>query len=375
MKKIRVLQVNKLYAPETGGVEKVVQDISEGMKKYSDINNRVLVCMKQGKSIVEKYNGVKVFRAGSIGTYLSMPVSFDFFNYFKKLGGESDVIHFHMPFPLADVANALINYDGKVVIWWHSDIVRQKAIMPFYKPFMKKLLDRADCIIAATCGHINSSLYLPPYKDKCRIVPFGIDEEDFKTGESKEKILNNYDQRNKKVLFVGRLVYYKGISVLIDAFFKVKNAELFIVGEGSLEKELVDRVKTAGAENKIHFMGFLDDSKLKAALRDCDMFVLPSVANSEAFGLVQLEAMIYGKPVINTKLPTGVPYVSIDSETGFTVEPGNVEAMAAAVQRLVDNDELRKNMGESAYSRVKEEFDKKLMIERVYNIYCELAGK
>lgn len=373
MKKIRVVQVNKLYAPVVGGIEKVVQDVAEGLVSKEDIDMQVLVCQNKGKTVKEKYNGVKLVRAGSFGTYFSMPVSFSFFRYFNKLSKNADIMHFHMPFPIGDLACLLSGYKGKVVLWWHSDIVRQRAVMPIYKPVMNYLLKRADCIITATEGHINSSKYLKHYKDKCTIIPYGIDESLFKRGEDDENILDRHSMSDgKKVLFVGRLVYYKGVEVLINSFENIKNAELFIVGEGVLKESLLKKVEELGIADKIHFLGRLDDNKLKACLRDCDILAFPSVANSEAFGLVQLEAMIYHKPVINTNLPTGVPFVSIDNETGFTVEPYDPKGFAKALQKLIDDDALRLEFGENAYNRVKSKFTKENMLDKVYRKYKEL---
>ncbi len=374
MKKIRVVQVNKLYAPIVGGIERVVQETSEGLIDKNDIDIQVLVCSGKRKTTKERYNGVKVIRSGSIGIYLSMPVSIRFFGYFKKLSETADIIHIHMPFPLADIACILSGFKGKVVVWWHADVVRQKFFMLFYAPVMKRLLKRADCIITATKGHIESSKYLRHFKDKCTIIPYGIDENDFKKSEDSEKIIDKYKvfENSKKVLFVGRLVYYKGVEVLIDAFSEINGAELFIIGEGALREKLINKVNNLGISDKIHFLGRLDDNKLKACLRDCDMLAFPSVSNGEAFGLVQLEAMIYGKPVINTNLPTGVPYVSINNETGFTVAPYDVKGFAQAIQRMTDDDELRMKFGKNAYKRVKDNFTKSNMINSVYEKYIEL---
>ena len=175
--KIKVLQINKLYAPHIGGVEKVVQDIAEGLKDKVDM--KVLVCSNKGKAVVDSINGVEVTRAGSFGIYFSMPLSLSIFTKLRKLSSDRDVLHFHMPFPLGDAAYFLSGFKGKVVVWWHSDIVRQKALMKLYKPLMDRFLKRADRIIVATEGHINGSSYLEPYRDKCVIIPFGIDIEAF----------------------------------------------------------------------------------------------------------------------------------------------------------------------------------------------------
>lgn len=366
---IRVLLVNKLYYPHIGGIETVVRDIAEGLRYRADI--KVLVCHGEKSGTTdENINGIQVRRCGSLGTYFSMPVSFPFVHHFRKMSSQADVIHIHMPFPLADIACLLSGYKGKVILSWHSDIVKQKKLMVFYKPFMKYLLERADNIIVATRGHIEGSSYLKPYADKCRIIPYGIDTEKYHTDN--RNILECNDKSSKKILFIGRLVYYKGIDILIDAFEHVKGCELFIVGTGKLENELIQKVTGRGMTDKIHFMGSLSDDDIKSALNNCDIFVLPSCEKSEAFGIVQMEAMVYGKPVINTSLPTGVPYVSKNGETGITVPVNDSRSLAEAIQKLTNDDELRKKYGETGYKRVREHFSMDKMLDEIFELYNEV---
>lgn len=370
---MKVLQVNKLYSPHIGGIETVIQNISEGLKDRYDVN--VLVCQPKGKTADEVINGVNVRRSGSIGTYFSMPVSFSFLSDFRKMSKDADVVHVHLPFPLGDLACLLSGYKGKVVISWHSDIVKQKKLMTLYRPVMEAFLKRADCIFVATEGHIRGSACLKPYSSKCRIVPYGLDTKLYEDAEKYPFLtdrLNNSDSR--KLLFTGRLVYYKGIDVLIRAMKYTTDCELFIAGEGVLHDELLQEVRSSGIENRVHFMGRLSDSDLRAAFSDCDIFILPSVENSEAFGIVQMEAMVYGKPVINTSLPTGVPYVSPDKVSGLTVPPRDEKALAEAIETLVHNDALREEYGKNAYRLVREKYDSCRVLEKISSIYEELTG-
>lgn len=364
-KKIKILQVNKFYYPWIGGVEKVVQDLSEGLKEQADIT--VLACHPKGKLSKENIFGVNVVKAGSFGKYFSMPISISFFSCFKRLSKENDVICIHMPFPLADLASLFFGKNKKILLWWHSDVVKQKKLMLIYRPLLMWMLKRADAIIVATEGHIKGSKYLKEFQDKCKIIPFGIDLK--KYPEQNKKILTSllYKKSHKKVLFVGRLVYYKGIDVMIESFRNVSGCELFIVGDGVLRDSLKEKTEKYSLHNIVHFMGKLSDNELKAAFADCDIFVLPSVENSEAFGLVQLEAMAYKKPVINTSLNTGVPFVSLDGVTGFTVKPGDSNSLSDAIQKLVDDDELRNIFGKNAFDRVKNNFSQ----EKMLNIFFD----
>jgi rhamnosyl/mannosyltransferase len=266
-------------------------------------------------------------------------------------------------------------YKGKVVVWWHSDIVRQKRLGKLLHPVTTWFLRQADVIIAATEGHIKSSPVLSKFSYKCRVIPFGLDLSKYPEPQRKkflEEKLSN--PSHKKLLFVGRLVYYKGVDVLISALEGVSGVELFIIGCGSLENKIKSLVSGKNLQDRTHFLGSLPREELLAAYYDCDMLVLPSRANNEAFGLVQLEAMVYGKPVINTNLPTGVPYVSIHGETGLTVAAGSFPQLAEAIIMLVRNEALCRSYGRAARDRVQKHFGMDSMLKSVYRVYREVAA-
>ncbi|MCD8188163.1 MAG: glycosyltransferase [Ruminococcus sp.] len=372
-RRLKILQVNKAYYPHVGGIESLVRQYSEELGQRSDTEVQVLVCREgRGKTCRENVNGVDVTRAGSLGTYFSCPLSLSFIRLFRKMAKDADVIEIHVPFPLADAALLLSGFRGRVVVAWHSDIVKQKKLMRIYKPLMMKMLRRADCIIAATEGHIDDSDYLPEFREKCRIVPYGLTADDY-LSVSRSPILTELcsSPKSVKVFFTGRLVYYKGVDVLLKAFTMVRGCELFIAGTGELEDSLKGFAEANGIAGHVHFLGFLPDEELRRAYADCDIFVLPSVAKSEAFGIVQLEAMVYGKPVINTSLPSGVPHVSIDGETGITVPPSDAEALAEAINRLAEDAELREKFGNNAAERVKLCFNEKNVIREIFGILSE----
>lgn len=365
LKKLRILEVNKFYPPHIGGIETIVAQHAEYLSARPDVELKVLVCQEHGKEITEQQADFEIIRCGSLGVFRSCPVSFAFFRKFFELAKWADVIEFHTPFPLGDLACLLSRCQCRVVISWHSDVIRQKYLLKFYQPILKKFLQRADCILTATEGHIQSSAFLPEFKNKCRVIPYPVKTADYEA-ISCQPILSSklYSQEHIKLLFVGRLVYYKGVDILLKAFRYVHNCELFLCGTGVLEPEL--RIL---AENlDVHFLGKLSDVDLKSAFADCDIFILPSVENAEAFGIVQQEAMIYGKPVINTSLPTGVPYVSIHEITGLTVKPGDIQALAGAIQKLADSPELRKIYGKNARKRVYDLYESDSVMQEVYKI-------
>ncbi len=201
------------------------------------------------------------------------------------------------------------------------------------------------------------------------MVPSSIHIEDYVSVDQKFDL--DISGTEKIVLFVGILSYYNGVEYLIEAMQSV-NAKLLIDGDGKSREKLENMTVSLGLEERVKFLGKVSNELLKYCYQICDVFVLPSVEPTEAFGLVQLEAMAYGKPVINTLLPTGVPFVSIDGKTGLTVEPRNSKALADAINKLLSDDELRKKFGIQARNRVVENFTVDKMNEKILKVYQEL---
>lgn len=376
MEKISVLQVNKLYYPEIGGIEKTLQQISEGLQQEPDVELKVLVCQKKGKGQTDCVNGVTVHRSGSFGVLASVPLSLTFFANLRKMSKNYDVVQFHMPFPLGDLACLLSGYRGKVAAFWHSDVVKQKKWMVLYRPVMELFLKRADVILVGAQGILEGSKYLKPYRDKCRVVPFAVTDEILHAGKAYLD-QHGYQKREKQLhfLFIGRLVYYKGCPVLLDAFAKApKDAILTLVGDGVLREELEQQAKTLGISDRVRFLGRVEDDVMRQCMEDADVFVLPSIERSEAFALVQLEAMAYGIPVINTNLPSGVPEVSIHGETGLTVEPGDADALAQAMNWMYENTEQRLEFGVAARKRLEKRFTEQILVKNMKTVYQELMN-
>ncbi len=370
MRRYKVLQINKLYYPWIGGIEKVVQDIAEDLK--SEVDMEVLVCRDRGRGRNEIINNVKVMRAGSLGIFFSMPFSLSFPVMLKRLN--RDILHFHLPFPLAVISYLLMRPKGKVVVTYHSDIIRQRLPRIFYRSFLMKFLKSADCIVTASPNLRDNSPILKRFKDKCKVIPFGIDLEKFKLipeiAKKAREIKEKY--RGLLILFVGRLVSYKGLKYLIEAMKEVE-ARLLIIGRGPLEARLKRLAKRWGIEDQIIWMGKVDRRDLIAYYHACDLLVLPSISNNEAFGIVQLEAFACGKPVISTDLPTGVSFVNLHEKTGLIVPPKDSKTLAQAINRLLRSPDIGKRYGQYAKKRVEKEFTKELMAQRVLKLYQNLT--
>jgi len=364
---MKILQINKLYYPWIGGVEKVVQQIAEGLTREDGFKIEVLCCQSKGKRSIEEINGVKICRASSFGLFWGMPISFGFFRLFKKKHQEVDIIDFHHPFFLGDLANFLFKPKAKIIIHYHSDIVRQKILNFLLKPLTFNTLNRAQKIIVSNQNLLENSPYLKRFKEKCEIIPFGVDLKLFENYNKKEveTLKNKY---GSFILFVGRINYYKGLEYLIEAMKKVE-VNLVIIGDGPLKEKLENMVKELKILGKIFFLPTTEEKELVNYYNACQAFVLPSIFKSEAFGLALVEAMACGKPVVSTELGTGTSFINKDGITGFVVPPKNSESLARAIRKIVTDDKMAEELGENAFARIKEEFSLEKMIKKTVLIY------
>ena len=219
---------------------------------------------------------------------------------------------------------------------------------------------------------VEHSQHLAPFESKCEVVPLSIDIDAMNRG--KETDIDLPGEQGRRVLFVGRLNYYKGVEYLIDAMSHV-DGTLLVVGDGQRRPELERRVYKLELSDHVAFLGAVADEVLDACYDAADVFVLPSVEPSEAFGIVQLEAMARGIPVVNTALPTGVPWVSQDGETGLTVRPEDSSALAAAITSLLDDDTRRTDLGNGAKHRVETKFIREDMLDSLEKSYSELLAE
>jgi rhamnosyl/mannosyltransferase len=359
---MKILQINKLYYPVIGGIETVVKDIAEGSNGQNDLRIDVLACQKKGARSTEMINGVQVFKAASLGKALGMPLSLDFFNLFKSLKNNYDLFLVHFPFPLAALIAPFIPKE-KLIIYYHSDIVRQKLFSLPFQPFINYSLKRAAKILVSGQNIISSSPTLKEYAAKCEVVPFGF-RTDFQPADyqAAEKIKQQYAADKPLLLAIGRLVYYKGYQYAIEAL-KNLDAQFLIIGQGPEAKKLQAQITATGQTDKILIIP--PQARLEPYLLACDIFLFPSQARSEAFGLVQLEALAAGKPIINTRLKTAVEEVSLDGISGLTVEPKNAPALAAALDKLLNDESLRQQYGANAKRRYQELFRMELFLEKM----------
>ncbi len=369
---MRILELGKFYAPHHGGIETLLKSWCEGFtKKGARVD--CVVANDQARSLTESLNGVLVHRCASLGAVFSTSLSPRYLFEARRI--QADIWHLHAPNPLADLAASLFLGDRKLVISYHSDVVNQARALRFYGPLLRHVLGRANRIIVATPKHLEHSSWLAEHKDRVRCIPFGIDLGRFEAGCRDEARIAEFRElaRGRRiVLNIGRLVGYKGQRFLIEACREL-DVELWLVGTGPLESELRHLARTLGMESRTRFWGSLQDARLPAVLHACDVFALPSITPNEAFGLVQVEAMACGKPVICCDLKSGVPFVNQHGHTGLVVPPENPQALARAIGQLLSDKAMADRMGAAGKARARSEFSLQVMIDRYWNCFRELA--
>jgi glycosyltransferase involved in cell wall biosynthesis len=366
--KLRVLHVGKYYPPTRGGMETSLEVLCQGLKNVVDL--QVLVANETTVDIEENIDGVAVRRLGSVLRVAGSPICPGLLRAMRQ--ASADLVHIHLPHPVALLTYFFGGMKTRLVCTYHSDIVRQRVLGGLLRPLQNQALREAAAIISASPNLIDSSPVLRLHRERCVVIPFGIDSGfgDALDGNGVQALRQKFAP--PILLAVGRLVYYKGFQTLIRAFAAVKEpCTLLIIGDGPLRQALQTEITALGITGRVHLLGNVPDTV--PYYHACDIFVLPSIARSEAFGIVQLEAMACGKPVINTGLDTGVPFVSRHQETGLTVPPANIPALAQAIEHLLNNSDLRARYGQAARERVRNEFTVQKMMERTLAVYQAVA--
>lgn len=367
IRKKRVLHIGKYYPPHPGGMETRLRSLCASLTPWFDCE--VLVANAVRETRVETIDEVPVRRLGTWLMLAGTPICPAMPRAIAR--SRPDLVLLQWPNPAAFVAYALSGYRGPLLVAWESDVIRQRMLDKFFAPVTRAVLMRASIILVSSPDYDAHSPTLAKFAHKVRVLPVGISSEPFRHANS-DAISELHRRYGKRiVLGVGRLVYYKGFEHLVRAAKSI-NGAVVIVGDGPMRTTLEEEARTQGVADRVFFPGEVDD--LVSYYQACDVFVLPSVARSEAFGIVQLEAMACAKPVVNTQIPTGVPFVSLDGVTGITVPPARSDALAAAINRLLDDSQLRHQYGQAALRRVQEEFSPDRVAATARSIYEEVLN-
>lgn len=367
---MNILQLGKFY-PIRGGVEKVMFDLT------SNLSKRGIHCdMLCANFDPNSDNQEVVFNNN--GRIIVLPTKFQFsgtmicpkmISWLKKHCEEYDIIHVHHPDPMAALALRLSGFKGKVILHWHSDILKKKVFLALYKPLQSWLIKRADRIVGTTPVYVAQSKALAKVQDKVTYVPIGIEPVEYDKKEA-DAVKSKYP--GKKIVFsLGRLVPYKGFTYLIGAAKYLPDDYVVLIGgTGPLKQHLQEEIEYQGLQDKVNLIGFVPDDELPGLYGACDIFVMSSVMKTEAFGIVQIEAMSCGKPVVATIIPeSGVSWVNAHGVSGLNVEPEDPKALAEAIKNICDNQNVYQQYSVGAKNRFFATFVSSNMINKIIDIY------
>jgi glycosyltransferase involved in cell wall biosynthesis len=372
---MKILHVTKFYPPQYyGGIETVCKDLVD--LQISHGNKVTVICNStNSKNLHIKEENFKLYACSTILNIFSQPISLNLIFYLYKMVSRHDIIHVHFPNPIISILICIFKIKSPILIHWHSDIVKQKFILYLFRFIQNQSISKATHVIGATKAHIESSSCYSHFQTKCSVVPYYIKSSlEPNICDSVSSELNTFfnQHKNKKIILsVGRLVSYKGFINLINATKYLDSKYIVcIVGSGPLKKQLIKSIIKLGLEKRVFLLGKLKANDLSLLYKKCFIFCLPSVTKAEMFGVVQIEAMMFGKPVISTNiLGSGVPYVNVHKETGLLVSPNNSRDIAYSINMISDNDTY------SFYSNNALEKSKKYTSNELYITYLNLYLK
>lgn len=372
---MKILQIGKYFPPYRGGMETVLENLVEGLLD-SNVTVRTIV---SGVDTVDRISTIKgpengreghLARLSCAGQLNSQPLNTTLISHLRQDIElfQPDLVHLHIPNPLAVLAWSLLAgwYGSRMpvlAVWHHADITRQRMGARLVRPFIKRTLRQSAGICVSTEMLAQNSVCLNGFSEKTEVIPFGI---------SAEPWINIEPQRNGSFLFVGRLVPYKGLDILLDAMEKAPGTKLDVVGQGPMQPMLDARINQGSLAGRIKIHGICNPEQLVQLMSRARALVLPSLDQSETFGLVQLEAMASGVPVIASNLPSGVSEVGVDGETCLLVPPGDADALSAAMTKILKEDNLAQRLGSASRARFQDNFTREIMVRRVVSWYHRL---
>jgi glycosyltransferase involved in cell wall biosynthesis len=331
----------------------------------------ILTARRFGLSRRYQLEGIPVEAVASLGTLFSTPLAPNYIPMFLRRARSTHIVIHHAPLPLNDVAILLgLPSNVALIVYWHADIIGYPLLKRLVTPFIRRALTRADRIVVSGQPMIDNSELLRPYAEKCDIVPYGVDLDYWRTLDAGERTSADEIRRRqpRHIVSVGRLVAYKGYDVLIRAMQTIEG-QATIVGEGPLLAELQQLAIRLGVSDRIRFAGRQTRSEIKQIFHSAQVFAFPSVTEAEAFGIVQIEAMAAGLPIVNTNLATPVPLVARHDMEALTIPPNDPQALSHALNRILDEPALAERLGAAGRERALSEFDQLVFRARMAKIY------
>lgn len=378
---MNILQLSKYYAPYSGGIESVVRELTIGLKSRELHHIEVLASNDQSSGCIDIVDQIRVTRLPQNLKLFSQPISFKLlFQLIPKLKNQA-IIHLHTPNPLWELFIFFLIKKHQVwVITHHSDIVNQKYLSSLVFFLQRLIYSRVDAFIVPTINHLEYSKILKSFKDKCHLIPFAFRFKKLHQFKPNPILTSEIEKKFKDyAIFIGRLVPYKGLDILLEAMTLVpQDYQVLIIGVGPLNSDLQKKIEQQNDSHRIFLLGKVDEDSLHHYLHLAKFLVLPSINQSENFGIVQLEAFAMKKAVIVSKLQSGASSLVTEGESGFLVEPADPKHLASRMMELFKDPLKAQMMGEKAYQNLQNNFSYEAMIDshlKLYETCLEAKGK
>lgn len=364
---MHILHLYKDYPPVLGGIEGHLRDLAEGLAARGHQITVLVTSADRRTRIEHPAPRLTIIRAARLAHFASTPLSLALVNIARGLS--ADIVHLQFPYPPGDLAALAVRGRPPLIVSYQSDIVRQQNLLRIYRPMLELTLRRAARLLASSPGYIASSPFLRRYAAKCEVIPIGIDINRFTPGASHQA-----GGAPPRLLFVGRLRYYKGLHILLDAMRRVQGVELWIAGGGPERSRLEAQIGANGIGGRVRFLGDIAEDTLPQLYRQADIFVLPSHLRAEAYGIVLAEALASGVPCISTALGTGTDFVNIHQQTGLVVPPDNPAALAEAILCLANDPEQQARYGTAGRKRAERVLAREPMLDEIERVYRDVIN-
>jgi rhamnosyl/mannosyltransferase len=362
---VKILHVYKDFDPPIrGGVERHIALMCRYQRQWAEVS--ALTCSRTAWTRRLERDGTAVTEVGEWGRFQSAPLAPLFPWYLRRCA--ADVVVVHVPNPTAELGWLLARPRGVLVVRYHSDVVRQAGAMRVYGPIQMQFLRRAAMILPTSEPYLATSPVLQAVRDRCRVVPLGIEPGEFAAPDPARVAALRARYGETFVLFSGMHRYYKGLSNLVAAAGAIQ-APVVLAGDGPERAAAMRQAEALGVH--CHFPGALSHADLVAHLHACAVFAFPSVERSEAFGISIMEAHACGKPVVATRLGTGVEFINEDGKTGLNVPPRDPAALAAGINQLLGDAAARAAMGAYAKARIEQSFTAEQTARAEFALYEE----
>jgi glycosyltransferase involved in cell wall biosynthesis len=376
----RVLHVYRTYFPDPqGGLQEAIRQIAVATRPKG-VESTIFTLSPNREPRRLEMPEAAVVRCRSWWAPASCDIGlWDALRTFRGLVVRADLVHFHFPWPFADVLQVLGPVRRPAVMTYHSDIVRQKVLGALYRPLMMSTLRSMDAVVATSDAYRRTSETLRALPDPARVhvIPLGIAEETYRAPVEESRLIDVREQFGLEpggyLFAIGVLRYYKGFDFLVRAA-RIARVPVVIAGDGP-ERPNLERLAASEGASYVRLLGHVTDAQKMALLRGCRAFVLASHVRSEAFGIALVEAAMMSRPMISCEIGTGTSYVNLDGTTGIVVPPADVSALASALVRLQRDAEAARQFGIAARRRYEALFSGEALGSAYEAIYGEVLAR